>query len=131
MARLNSQSSGRATSRERPRYRRMRSIFLRLLGLVYLSAFWSLGVQVDGLIGSQGILPVGSYLSNVHDVLGAKAYWLLPTLLWFDSSDASLHGLCWAGAVVSGLLMVGFLPVFARRFCGWFTWRCLWADRSS
>jgi hypothetical protein len=35
-------------------HRRTRSILLRGLGLVYLSAFGSLAVQVDGLIGSRG-----------------------------------------------------------------------------
>ena len=41
----------------RPSYRRTRAIFLRGLGVVYLAAFWSLAVQVDGLIGSRGIAP--------------------------------------------------------------------------
>ena len=40
----------------------MRSIFLRGLGVVYLAAFWSLAVQVDGLIGSRGILPAAEFL---------------------------------------------------------------------
>lgn len=33
------------------------SLFLRLLGLVYLAAFVSFAVQAQGLIGSDGILP--------------------------------------------------------------------------
>ena len=49
---------------ERPRYRRMQAIFLRGLGVVYLVAFWSLAVQVDGLIGSRGILPAGEFLRH-------------------------------------------------------------------
>ena len=32
-------------------------LFLRLLGVAYLTAFWSLGVQVRGLIGADGMLP--------------------------------------------------------------------------
>ena len=42
-------------------------VFLRLLGLVYLVAFVSLWVQVEGLIGSGGILPVNAYLPAVKD----------------------------------------------------------------
>src|SRR5207247_1030647 len=60
---------------ERPRYRRMRSIFLRGLGAVYLAAFWSLGVQVDGLIGSRGILPAREYLSAAGPILGSTGHW--------------------------------------------------------
>ncbi len=40
----------------------MRDVFLRLLGAVYLIAFVSLWVQVEGLIGTRGILPI-------HDLL--------------------------------------------------------------
>jgi len=32
--------------------------FLRGLGLVYLSAFWSMATQIEGLIGVNGILPL-------------------------------------------------------------------------
>ncbi|MDX6393755.1 MAG: hypothetical protein QOJ73_4818, partial [Streptosporangiaceae bacterium] len=94
----------------RPRYRRMRAIFIRGLGAVYLAAFWSLAVQVDGLIGSRGILPAGEFLSQLGPLLGGGRYWELPTLLWLDSSDRALHFLCWGGVVVGGLLVAGVLP---------------------
>lgn len=42
-----------------------RWLFLRLLGCVYLAAFLSAAVQIRGLIGSQGILPLGRYLDAV------------------------------------------------------------------
>ena len=69
--------------------RRTRSILLRGLGLVYLSAFGSLAVQLDGLIGSRGVLPAADYFDRIGRVLGAGAgtYWQLPTLLWIDASD--------------------------------------------
>lgn len=95
---------------QRPRYRRMRSIFLRGLGLVYLAAFGSLAAQVDGLIGSRGILPAALFLGDVRRVLGPEGYWEFPTLLWLDSSDLSLHVLCWGGVAVSVLLIAGVLP---------------------
>src|ERR1700689_1012496 len=41
-----------------PRYDLVSFVFLRLLGLIYLSAFASFGVQALGLIGSHGILPI-------------------------------------------------------------------------
>src|ERR1700719_38717 len=42
-----------------------RWIFLRALGLIYFSAFYSLIFQIKGLIGPRGILPAAGYLSDV------------------------------------------------------------------
>jgi lipase maturation factor 1 len=93
-----------------PSYRRMRSILLRGLGLVYLAAFGSMGVQVDGLLGRRGILPAADFLAGAKQALGTRGYWQFPTLLWLNASDAALHGLCWGGVAVSVLLIVGLLP---------------------
>ncbi len=87
-----------------------RSFFLRSLGVVYLIAFVSISLQIDGLVGSKGIAPAAPYLSAVHDNLGVAAYWRLPTLAWIDSSDAMLHGVCLAGVALSCGLIVGVLP---------------------
>jgi predicted DCC family thiol-disulfide oxidoreductase YuxK len=81
--------------------------FLRALGLIYLVAFVSLWVQVDGLIGADGIWPIKQVLPATHDQLGAHAYWLLPTLCWFNTSNALLHFLCGGGVVLSILLVFG------------------------
>ncbi|HEX4631025.1 MAG TPA: lipase maturation factor family protein [Chthoniobacterales bacterium] len=91
----------------RPTYFRSRDLFLRALGGIYLIAFVSLWLQVDGLIGEQGILPVGRYLHAAHEQLGSQVFLLLPTLCWLNSTDLFLHFLCGAGAVVSILLMAG------------------------
>ena len=64
----------------------------------------SLWVQVDGLIGARGILPVGQFLDWVRGQTGSERYWLLPTLCWISSSDAFLHLLCGAG--LAALLLV-------------------------
>jgi hypothetical protein len=88
----------------------MRAIFLRGLGAAYLAAFWSLAVQVDGLIGSRGIFPAREFLGAVEPALGGRRYWQLPTLLWLDASDRALHLLCWGGVVAGGLLVAGVLP---------------------
>ena len=95
---------------QRPRYRRMRAIFLRGLGVVFLAAFASLAVQVDGLIGSRGILPAAEFLDEVGPVLGNRRYGRLPTVLWLGCSDRALHLLCWGGVAVSALLVAGVLP---------------------
>jgi len=82
-------------------------LFLRLLGTIYLLAFGSFGVQAAGLIGSQGILPVTSFLRGVHEYLGASAYWNVPTLLWISSDDIFLRTIWIAGVCLSLLLLFG------------------------
>jgi hypothetical protein len=68
-------------------------LFLRLLGIVYLCAFWSLGVQVRGLFGHAGILPITEFLADAARWIsaqdpGASKLLALPTIFWFASSDA-------------------------------------------
>lgn len=100
---------------EPPDYLLTRWIFLRLLGLIYLVAFVSLGTQVTGLVGHGGILPAGQYLSAIKQQcdaqgIGWERYHLLPTLCWFNTSDAFLHFQCLAGIVLAGLLVFGIAP---------------------
>ena len=94
-----------------PTYFWARRWFLRGLGLIYLIAFVSFWVQVDGLVGSNGISPVNQFLPAVREQLGRDAYSLLPTLCWFNSSNAFLHFLCGGGVVFSLLLVFGIAPV--------------------
>ena len=100
----------RGAAADPPSYVRTRSLLLRGLGLTYLAAFASVGVQVEGLLGRRGILPAAEFLDEVRQALGPSGYWRFPTLLWLNGSDAALHALCWGGAAVSALLCVGLLP---------------------
>ncbi len=86
-------------------------LFLRLVGLVYLAAFASLWVQIDGLVGSRGILPAAELLDWVGARAGVERYWLLPTLLWLNASDAVLHAVCASGVLLALLLMLELAPV--------------------
>ncbi|MFL6538828.1 MAG: lipase maturation factor family protein, partial [Chthoniobacterales bacterium] len=95
----------------RPSYTAARDWFLRALGVIYFVGFVSLWLQIDGLIGHQGILPIGEWLPAAHQQLGSSAFFALPTLCWFNSSDAFLHFLCGSGAVLSLLLIVGVVPI--------------------
>ncbi len=93
-----------------PTYFWARRWFLRILGLVYLIAFLSLWAQVDGLIGANGMSPVSRFLPAARQQLGSDSYFLLPTLCWFNSSNAFLHFLCGGGALLSLLLILGIAP---------------------
>src|SRR6266511_3402074 len=96
-----------------PTYFWARRWFLRMLGLIYLIAFVSLWVQVDGLVGSNGMSPVSRFLPAVRQQLGPNAHSLLPTLCWFDSSNAFLHFLCGGGVVLSLVLILGIAPALS------------------
>ena len=96
-----------------PTYFWARRWFLRLVGLVYLIAFASLWLQVDGLIGAKGILPVGEFLTAIGDRFGSQAWLMLPTLCWFNPGDGFLHLLCGSGILLSILLILGIAPVIA------------------
>jgi len=97
----------------RPTYFWARRWFLRALGTIYLIAFVSLWVQVDGLVGSDGMSPANQFLPAVRAQIGPDAYSLLPTLCWFGQSDAFLHCLCGSGVLFSLLLIFGIAPAIS------------------
>jgi predicted DCC family thiol-disulfide oxidoreductase YuxK len=80
----------------------------RLIGLSFFMAFASYGTQVLGLNGSEGILPVANYLELAQAQLGAEAYWRVPSLFWFWSTDAALLTACWLGAGLGLLAASGY-----------------------
>ena len=55
---------------EPPRYELASFLFLRLFGLITLSAFVSFAVQAQGLIGSRGILPLHEFVDALAPVSG-------------------------------------------------------------
>src|SRR5436305_14509925 len=76
-----------------PAYLRARWLFLRALGAIFFSALYSLWFQIHGLIGPNGILPAGAWLTAARDALGLRAFWLAPTLLWINANDAMLNAI--------------------------------------
>ena len=95
-----------------------RWIFLRALGLIYFSAFFSLVFQIRGLIGPQGILPANDYLQAVGRSLGHLArLWFAPTLLWLSSSSHMLLVLCWVGMLASLALVLNLWPRAMLMIC--------------
>jgi hypothetical protein len=87
-----------------------RWIFLRALGLIYFSAFYSLVFQIRGLIGNDGILPAREFLAAVANHFGAVRYWFAPTLLWISTGPHMLMAICWVGMIASLLLVVNLWP---------------------
>lgn len=95
---------------EPARYNLIAWLFLRALGLIFLVAFMSFGMQALGLIGSQGIIPTAELVLAAKQQLGTESYWLLPMVFWFNSSDLAIQLTCWGGALLSLLLIFNILP---------------------
>ena len=88
-----------------------RWIWLRALGLIFLSAFYSLAFQITGLLGPRGILPAGEYLVEVRQAFGLlKGLWFAPTLFWISASNAALLTVTFLGALASVLLVLNVAP---------------------
>src|ERR1043166_5765548 len=79
-----------------------RWIFLRCLGVIYLSAFYSLLFQIKGMIGPHGLLPAAGYLRDVANYYpGLQRFWFAPTLLWLGAGNHALMLITWIGLIAS------------------------------
>ena len=92
------------------------TLFLRLLGVVYLIAFVSLWTQIHGLVGDHGLLPAANFLDTVERHFAdqdppASPVGKIPTLAWINADDGFLHLLCAAGTLLSVTLILGVLPL--------------------
>jgi hypothetical protein len=105
-----------AADSARPTYAYASWIFPRLLGAVYLLAFWSLSTQILGLIGVDGILPARLYMDGARawaaaNDVGVDRFRILPTLCWIGTSDDFLRALCLTGVGLAALLVAGVAPI--------------------
>jgi hypothetical protein len=87
-----------------------RWIFLRALGWIYFSAFFSLIFQIRGLIGPVGVLPAGEYLRAVAESAGPGRFWYAPTLFWLSSGSHMLMAVCWIALLASVLVVFNAWP---------------------
>jgi len=95
------------------RYRLTSHLFLRLIALIYLAAFLSSALEITGLVGEQGILPVGDYLRGLEQRFGPLSWIRFPTLFWIDHSDASLAFVSYAGCFFAVTLLIGWRPLLS------------------
>ncbi|HEV2287623.1 MAG TPA: lipase maturation factor family protein [Candidatus Acidoferrales bacterium] len=95
-----------------------RWIFLRALGVIYFSAFYSLAYQVKGLVGPNGILPANNYLDAIrHSVSGVARLWYAPSVFWFSSTDRALMIVCWIGLIAAIALILNVWPQLSAGIC--------------
>ena len=85
------------------------ALYHRLLAAIFLVAWTSLGVQVDVLIGSRGLLPAAELLAAA----GAQRLGIatLPTVFWWvGASDTALRVGVWVGAGLAVAALLGIRP---------------------
>jgi hypothetical protein len=87
------------------------TIFPRLLGVVYLLAFVSLLVQVRGLFGSDGILPIRDHAVALRQNFGIAGCRHFPSIFWFNTNDSFITGAAGMGVFMSILLACGIATV--------------------
>jgi predicted DCC family thiol-disulfide oxidoreductase YuxK/uncharacterized membrane protein YphA (DoxX/SURF4 family) len=93
----------------------VRFLFLRGLALIYLIAFISLAVQIQGLIGSHGIVPAQVVMGAIqqeltHYHIGIGKFHAVPTFAWWSASDRALDWQCGLGIGCSIALLFGIAP---------------------
>jgi hypothetical protein len=93
-------------------------LFIRALAVIYAIAFGSLAFQVTGLIGERGILPVTPFLASLARTGSPLRFLIAPSVFWWGSNDITLVGMCFAGVVFAGVLMLtGFARGKFERTC--------------
>jgi hypothetical protein len=95
-----------------------RWLFLRALGVIFGSAFYSLLFSIHGLIGPNGILPATLYLDSLRESApGIVHLWAAPTVLWLGAGDGALTALVWTGLIASALLTINVWPRVTAALC--------------
>jgi len=94
-----------------------RWIFLRALAVLYFSAFFSLLFQIEGLIGSQGILPAQHFLAVLHSRIGLLRFWYAPTLFWLSSGSHMMMAVVWLGMAASVAALCNLWPRLSFFLC--------------
>src|SRR5262245_34570811 len=95
---------------DRSSYWLTRFAILRLLGFVYFVAFLAAANQIVPLVGEHGLLPARDFLEHVAAHFGSRAdgFLQLPSLFWFDVSDAFLNTTAWLGVGLSLVVLFGY-----------------------
>lgn len=86
------------------------SLFIRILALIFFTAFFSLALQIEGLMGLHGILSVDNTVAQYFNSGGTDAWWKYPMLFWFNASNEALIITCYSGCILALLLFLNIFP---------------------
>ena len=94
-------------------------LFARALGAVLLIAFISLGVQAQGLFGSNGVMPISMFVDAAKGA--GHGFSRHPSALWWASGDGMITGVWVMGIIAAVALLVGLVPKVALAV-SWFAY---------
>ena len=80
------------------------------VGLIYLMAFVSVALQITGLVGETGILPIELVKRVAFHGSVTQAMSESPSLFWIFSSNSALNTAAYGGVLASFLMVVGVFP---------------------
>jgi hypothetical protein len=83
-------------------------LFHRVLALVLLCAWLSLGSQIEVLVGSRGLLPARDFFARAR--AAGLSFWEEPSALWWWHDDAALLLGTACGALLAVLALLGVRP---------------------
>ena len=88
-----------------------RFLYLRALGIIYFFVFLPISHQFKSLLGENGLLPISNFLSSYENYYGtiSKAFWMLPSVFWFNSSDQFALNMADLGMIISLFVIFGFV----------------------
>ena len=97
-------------------------MFLIGIALIYLIAFSSLWLQIEGLFGSEGIMPMERFFERLSNQDTPVSYILRhPSLLWLDHflklGDNFLHILCGMGSLLSIMALFNYWRGYSLLLC--------------
>lgn len=85
-------------------------LFVKLLGLSFFFAFYSLSQQVLGLYGSLGISPISDLLESIGPQIKKPKYLYIPTIFWINATDKTLKYAAQVGIILSIFIILGVFP---------------------
>lgn len=96
-----------------PTFQLTRFVLLRLLGIVYLTAFLVAANQIVPLIGHDGLTPADRFLPQVEEYFKVhseegSAFENFASIFWWKLSDSFLQNMAWVGVALSALVVCGF-----------------------
>lgn len=87
-----------------------RFVILRLMGLIYLVAFYVAARQLVPLVGADGLTPATLYFHQISEQLGGSwsGFMVLPSIFWINCSDTWLRVVPWVGVMISCVVIAGY-----------------------
>jgi hypothetical protein len=84
-----------------------RWMFIRLIGVINLTAFGSYAVQIIQLNGSHGVMPTAELLRTLPDFDAFQRFLMMPTMAWLECSDQFLQWQTIVGSLLSVSITLG------------------------